>query len=148
MQIHILSCQCSDDSKCNQLLANSVTSSIHEPAPGIYDVTTIVCSHMVSIDTFLSQWRWGQWFKEFVKYTSVPSFSSLIIEKICGAINCLASYVIINWPRAMCMAQIKAFEIQRWGSMRAMCGFSIQLIRKPAISFMQSELCQLICKSW
>ena len=48
-------------------------------------------SRGVSIDAFLSQWLWGQWFKEFVKYTSLPSFSSFIIERICGSVNCLAS---------------------------------------------------------
>ena len=33
-------------------------------------------------------WRWGQWVEEIVEYTSVvPSFSSVIIDRICGTIN-------------------------------------------------------------
>ena len=41
-------------------------SSTHAPAAGNCDVTMINCSRVVSIDA-LSQWRWDQWFKEFVK---------------------------------------------------------------------------------
>ena len=35
----------------------------------------------VSMNALLSQRRWGHWFKEFVKYTHVPSFSCFIIVK-------------------------------------------------------------------
>ena len=38
-----------------------VTSSIHEPVATSCDVTMTDCSHAVSMDTFLSQWRWCQW---------------------------------------------------------------------------------------
>ena len=74
---HFISSQLPMISKCWTI----VTSSTHEPAAGNCDVTMTYCSRVVSIDAFISQWRWDQRFKEFVKYTSVPSFSSLIIEK-------------------------------------------------------------------
>ena len=53
-----------------------VTSSIQEPVASNCDVTMTDCSRMVAMDAFLAQ-RWGQWFNEFVKDTSVPSFSTL-----------------------------------------------------------------------
>ena len=75
-----------NDSKCWPI----VTSSTHQPATGNCDVTITDCSRGFSMDAFLSQWCWGQWFKEFVKYTSVSNFSSFIVEWVCGSINCLA----------------------------------------------------------
>ena len=45
-----------------------VTSSTHEPTAGNCDVTMTDCSRGVSMDAWLSQWLWGQWFKEFAKY--------------------------------------------------------------------------------
>ena len=68
-----------------------VMSSMHEPATSNCDV--------LSYDKGS-----GQWFKEFVKDTSVPSFSSFITERMCAVVNCFASDVIINWPRATRMA--------------------------------------------
>ena len=44
----------------------NVTSSIH--AASKCDVTMTDCSHVVLLNVLLSQWRLGQWFKEFVKY--------------------------------------------------------------------------------
>ena len=61
----------------------TVTSSTHEPAAGNCDVTMTDCSRWVSMDAFLSEWHW---FKKFVKYASVASFSSFIIERICGSV--------------------------------------------------------------
>ena len=69
----------------------------HEPAAGNCHITMTDYFRGVSVDVFLSQWRWGQWFKEFIKYTSVSSFSSFIIERGCGSVNYLASDVMINW---------------------------------------------------
>ena len=60
-----------NDSKCWP----TVTSAIQELAPSNCDVTMTDCSHVVSMDAFLAQWCWGQCFDEFVKDTSVPSFS-------------------------------------------------------------------------
>ena len=53
-----------------------VTSSIQEPVASNCDVTMTDCSRVVAMDAFLAQ-RWGQWFNDFVKDTSVPSFSTL-----------------------------------------------------------------------
>ena len=39
-----------------------VTSSIQELAASKYDVTMTDCSRVVSMDAFLTQWCWGQWF--------------------------------------------------------------------------------------
>ena len=62
-----------------------------------------------SMDAFLSQWRWGL-FKDFVKYTSVTSFSSFISERMCGAVDCLASDVIINWLKGnVCLICLLTF---------------------------------------
>ena len=52
-----------------------------EPAAGNCDVTVTDCSRGVSLDAFLSRWRWGQWFKEFVKYTNVPGFFKFHFRK-------------------------------------------------------------------
>ena len=105
-----------DDSKCWPI----VTSSIQELAASNCDVTLTDCSRVVSTDAFLAQWCWGQWFNEFakdtsvimasivvflpqwclsqfVKYMSVPSFQ---VSFCYGAVNCLASDVIIDWRRA------------------------------------------------
>ena len=60
-------------SKCRQLLTYGDVIGIREPDASNCDVTVTDCSHVVSMGAFLSQWRWGLWFKEFVKYTSVPS---------------------------------------------------------------------------
>ena len=77
--------------------------------------------YWVSMDAFISQWHWAKWFKESLKYTCVPRFSNFIIERICEAVNCLASDVMINWPRATGMAQIMASIIlQQQGSIRIM----------------------------
>ena len=62
-----------NDSKCWPI----VTSSIQEPVASNCDVTMTDCSRVVAMDAFLAQWCWGQWFNEFVKDTSVPSFSTL-----------------------------------------------------------------------
>ena len=62
-----------NDSKCWPI----VTSSIQEPVASNCDVTMTDCSRVVAMDAFLAQWCWGQWFKEFVKDTSVPRFSTL-----------------------------------------------------------------------
>ena len=92
------------------------------------------------METFLSQWRWGQWLKEFVKYTSMPSFSNFIIERIWRYVNCLASDVIINWRRATRTTWIKAFMIlQWWDSMRTTCGVSTEQLRNPSIWFAESR---------
>ena len=84
----------------------------------------------VSMDAFLSQCWSGQWVREIVKYTSVmPSCSSFIIERICRALNCLVSDVMINWPRATLTAWIMAMIIlQRRGSMSIMHGLGTELI--------------------
>ena len=123
-------------SKCWPIVA----SSTHEPTAGNCDVTMTDCSRAFSMDAFLSQWRWGHWFKEFVKYTSVPSFSRFIIDKICEFVNCLSSDVIIDWRRATHTTWKKALIILQWrhwrDSMRTTCGFSTELIRN------------LICKLW
>ena len=97
---------------------------------------------------FLSKWRWDQCFKEFVKYTSVPSFSNFILERICVSVNCLASSdIIINWLRATRTTWSMALIILQWrDSMRITYGFSIELIRNLIRG--EPELCQLICKSW
>ena len=73
-----------------------VTSSTHEPFAGNCDVTMTDCSRGVSMNAFLSQWRWDQWFKELVKYMSVPSFSSFITQRICGCVNC--------WRQKICQS--------------------------------------------
>ena len=117
-----------------------VMSSTHEWATGNCHVTMTYCSRRVSMDAFLSQWHWGQWCKEFVKYTSVPSFSSFIVERIWGSINYLASDVIINWQGATCMTWIKDLIILQWqDSMRTMCGFSTELIRNLSIWSMERQ---------
>ena len=61
------------DSKCWPI----VTSSIQEPVASNCDVTMTDCSRVVAMDAFLARWCCGQWFNEFVKDTSVPSFSTL-----------------------------------------------------------------------
>ena len=38
------------------------------------------CSHVVSMAAFLSQWRWGQCIKQFVKYAVCKSLSSFMIK--------------------------------------------------------------------
>ena len=66
----------------------------------------------------------------------VPSFSRFIIERICGAANCLASDAIINWPRATHTARIMALIILQWrdsiriihsGRPRNLCTFSFNV---------------------
>ena len=85
-----------------------VTSSIHESDTSNCDITMTDCSCMLCMDAFLSQWRWGQWFKVFVKNTSFPSF----------VVNCLASEVIVNQPRTT-----HVMIILQWrSSMRIMYG--------------------------
>ena len=61
-----------------------VTSSIQQLAASNCDVTMTDCPRVVSMDAFLAQWCWGHWFKEFVKDTSVPSFSTLWSRKMFG----------------------------------------------------------------
>ena len=51
------------------------TSSIQELAASNCDVTMADCSCVVSMDAFLAQRCWGQWFNEIVKDLSVPNFS-------------------------------------------------------------------------
>ena len=77
-----------NDSKCWPI----VTSSIQEPTASNCDVTMTDCSRVVAMDAFLARWCWGQWFNEFVKDTSVPIFFN-IMEKICEAVKCLASWL-------------------------------------------------------
>ena len=96
--------------KCKQLLTYCDIID-HKPAANNCDVTMTNCSHVVSMDTFLSQWHWSMCVKEFVKYTSVQSFSSFIVEWIFESMNCLVSDVIINWPSTMCRVQIMALII-------------------------------------
>ena len=60
-------------------------------------------SRVVAMDTFLAQWCLGQWFNEFVKDVCAKFFN--IMEKICEAVKCLASDIMINWQRAMRMAR-------------------------------------------
>ena len=59
-----------------------------------------------------------------VSDTSVPSYSNLIIEKICGAVNCLAGDAI----KATRSARMALIMVQRRGSMRiipeSMCSWS------------------------
>ena len=117
-----------EDFKCKQLLT-------------YYDITV------------MSQWlifpMWFLWtlcyqnivevseLKEFVKYTFVPRF---IIERICGAMNCLVSNDIINCPKATRTAWINILIIlQWWGSMGTMHGFSTELIRNQAIWLVESR---------
>ena len=57
------------------------------------------------MDAFLAQWCWGQWFNEFVKDTFFN-----IMEKICEAVKCLASDVMINWQRTMRTARNNGFD--------------------------------------
>ena len=79
--------------------------------------------------TLTSQFR-----KEFVQLTSVPSFSSFIIEITCGAVNCLANDVIVNWPKARRTAQIMALIIlQRLCSAKLIYLYSTGIIRNSAI---------------
>ena len=108
------------------------------------------CSRRFSMDAFLSQWRWGRWYKEFVKYTSVPFFSSFIIERLCGPVNCLASDVIINWRSATRTTWIRAAIILQWrDSMRTTCGFVTELIRILSIWFLESlNYVNQFAKSW
>ena len=84
----------------------NVTSLIHELATGNRDVTITIVHVWFTWKLSYHNGMKPQWFKEFVKRTSVPSFASFITKKICGSLNCLTSGVIINWPRAMCMAQL------------------------------------------
>ena len=96
-----------NDSKCWPI----VTSSIQEPATSNCDVTMTDCSRVLAMNAFLSQWCWGQWFKEFVKDTvGVCAKFFIIIEKVCEAAKCLASDVMINWQRAMRMARNNVFD--------------------------------------
>ena len=71
-----------------------VTSAKHEPSGSNCDITMTDCSRAVSMDAFLSQWRWSQGVKEFTRCKSVPSFSIVIIERICGVVNSLASSIL------------------------------------------------------
>ena len=52
-----------NDSKCWPI----VTSSIQAPTASHCDVTMTDCFRLVSMDAFLAQWCWGQWFNGFVK---------------------------------------------------------------------------------
>ena len=60
-----------------------VTSSIQESNAIYSDITVTDCSSVVSMDSFLSQWRWGH----SVDTSAMTSYSSLIIERICGAVT-------------------------------------------------------------
>ena len=65
---------------------------------------------------------------------------SLILGRICGSVNFLASAVIINWRRAMCTTWIKALIILQWrDSMRTTCNFSTELIRNLSIWFAERQ---------
>ena len=55
-----------------------IMTSIQELPASNCDITMTDCSRMVSVDAFLAQWCWGQWFNEFVKDTSVPCFSGSV----------------------------------------------------------------------
>ena len=55
-----------------------VTSLIQGLDVSNCDVTMTDCSRVVSMDIFLAQWCWGQWFIQFVKDTSVSSFSESV----------------------------------------------------------------------
>ena len=107
---------------------------------GNCDATITDYSRGVFMDAFLFQWRWGQWFKEFVKYMSVLRSSNFITEKICGSMSCLAIVVIVNCRGATWTAWIKALIILPWqDNMRTTCGFSIELIRNLSIRFVLSR---------
>ena len=59
-----------------------VTSSIKEPVASNCDIAMTDCSLVVATDAFFAQWCWGQWFKEFVKDTCVPSFPKLCNKSV------------------------------------------------------------------
>ena len=80
----------------------------------------------------------GQWFKGFERYTSVPSFLSFIIQRICVSVNCLASDITFNWWRATRTTWMNALIILQWrDSMRTMCGISTEPIRNLSIWFVE-----------
>ena len=54
-----------------------MTSSIHEPVASNCDVRMSDCSRVVAMDAFNDVEDSGSDLKEFVKDTSVPSFSTL-----------------------------------------------------------------------
>ena len=59
------------------------TASRHGRIASYCDVIMTDCCPVVSMEAFLSQWRW-----EILKYRSgMPNVSSFIIERICGAVN-------------------------------------------------------------
>ena len=72
-----------NDSKCWPIVTSSikcwriVTSSIQEPATSHCDVTMTDGFRMGSMDTFLAQWCWWQWFNEFVKTRLCQVFRNL-----------------------------------------------------------------------
>ena len=70
-----------------------VTSSIQEPTASNCDVTMTDCSRVVAMDAFLAQWCWGQWFKKFVKETSVPSFSTFWKKSVKQNTSCFNFFV-------------------------------------------------------
>ena len=101
-----------NDSKCWPI----VTSSIQEPAASNCDVTMTDCSRVVAMDAFLAHWCRGQWFKEYVKGTSVPNFSTLWKKNLWSRET---SDVIIDWPWATRTGRIMALiMVQRQGSKR------------------------------
>ena len=67
------------------------------------------CARMVAMDAFLAQWCWGQLCNDFVKDTSGAKFFK-IMEKICEAVKCSASDVMINWQRAMRTPRNNGFD--------------------------------------
>ena len=66
-----------------------VTSSIHELSTNYCDITMTDGSPVFSMDTFFTQWHWGQW----VNTSVMLSFSGIIIERICGALNNGSDYL-------------------------------------------------------
>ena len=68
-----------------------VTSWIHQLAASNCVATMTDCSKVVSMDAFFQNGF------EVVFYTSVPSFSSFTIERICGVVKCLASGVVSDY---------------------------------------------------
>ena len=96
------------------------------------------CSHVVSMDAFLSQWRWGQWVKGLVKYTSSKIFKFHYRPNLHREL--FLSDVIINWPRATRTVRILLLAILQWrGSMRIMNCFITDMIKNSAIWLVESR---------
>ena len=69
-----------NDSKCWPI----VTSSIQEPAASHCDVIMTVGFRVGSMEAFLAQWCWWEWFNEFVKTSLCQVFQNLWSREMFG----------------------------------------------------------------